>query len=129
MFFFLRSVSSLPVLDTQPIQHTSIFLSGAVKKRLLQLPESTRCEQTIRTSLMADPYPLYIQQLSKLVEPSMEAIAELHQVLNVVNRREVNLDEIKEPDLRLRQVLASEQLEEVTEVVPAVERDPVHGVV
>ncbi|URD92539.1 hypothetical protein MUK42_18343 [Musa troglodytarum] len=92
--------SILSVLNSQPIQHARIFLSRTMKERLLQLPESA-----------GDPHPLDIEQLGKLVEPPMEAVAEFHDVLDVVHSREVDVDEIEEAGLGVREVLASEKLE------------------
>ena len=78
---------------------------------------------------MAHANPLNLQQLRKLVQPSVEAVAELHQVLDVIHHRKIHLDQIEEPGLRLRHAPACQQLQEVPEIVPAVEGNPVHGVV
>ncbi|URE02866.1 hypothetical protein MUK42_07226, partial [Musa troglodytarum] len=121
--------ASLPILNTQPIQHACISLSRTTKERFFQLPESTRREQAVGTSLVADPDPLNIKQLGELVEPPMEAVAELHEMLDVVHGREVYPDEIEEASLGVGEVLASEHLKKVAEVITAVEGDPVDGVI
>lgn len=78
---------------------------------------------------MADANPLHLQQLRELVQPSMEAVAELHQVLDIIYHRKIHLDQIEEPGLRVRQAPACQQLQEVAEIVAAVEGNPAHGVV
>lgn len=78
---------------------------------------------------MTDPNSLHLQQLRQLVQPTVEAVAELHQVLNIIHRREINVDQLEEAGLRIRQVLAREELQQVPEIVSAVERDPVHVLV
>jgi hypothetical protein len=59
---------------------------------------------------VTDPNSLHFQQLRKLVETTVKAVAELHQVFNVVHGRKINVDELEEVCLRIRQVLASQEL-------------------
>lgn len=59
----------------------------------------------------------------------MEAVAELHEVFDIVHGWEVNPDQIEEADLGVGEVLASEHLEKVTEIIAAVECDPMNGVI
>lgn len=54
---------------------------------------------------MANPNPLDLQQLSELVQASMEAVAELHEVLYVIHSGEIHVYQIKEPNLRIGQIL------------------------
>lgn len=75
---------------------------------------------------MTDPNSLHLQQLRELVEAAVKAVAELHQVFNIVHGREINVDQLEEARLRIRQVLTRQELEQVSEIVPAVECDPMH---
>ena len=75
---------------------------------------------------MTNPNSLNLKQLRQLVQTTVETITELHQVLNVVNPREINSNHLKESHLSLRQIPTRQQLQQVTEVVPAVERHPVN---
>lgn len=78
---------------------------------------------------MADPNPLDVEQLGQLVEAPMQAVAELHQVLDVVDDGEVDVDQCEEGGVVVGEALAGEELEQVAEVVAAVEGDPIDGVV
>ena len=69
--------------------------------------------------LRADALDLEI--LGELVEAALEPLARLHQVLDVVEGREVQL-EFQEEDILLgREPLAREQFHKVAEVVARVE--------
>ncbi|WVZ18109.1 hypothetical protein V8G54_005431 [Vigna mungo] len=78
---------------------------------------------------MAHTNPFHLQQLRKLVQPTMEAVAELHQMLDIIHHREIHLDQIEEPSLRIRQASACQQLKKVAKIVAAVKGDPMNGVV
>jgi hypothetical protein len=80
----------------------------------------------IRACLVADSNPGNVEQLGELVQPAVEAVAEPHQVLYVVYDGEVYLDEVEESRHGVWQVCAGEQLEQVTEIVAAVEGHPAH---
>ena len=59
---------------------------------------------------MTNPNPLDLEQFGELVQPSMQTIAKPHQMLDIIDPREVYVDEFEESGLGLRQIPASKQL-------------------
>lgn len=94
------------IINSKPIQDTSIFFSIPIKESVLQLPKHRRRQQAITSGEVASPHPLDFQQLCDFVQPTMQAIAELHQMLDIVNGREIHINQRKEASLRIRQILA-----------------------
>ncbi|KAJ0890653.1 hypothetical protein HanRHA438_Chr09g0426221 [Helianthus annuus] len=78
---------------------------------------------------MTDPNSLHLQQLRKLVQSSMKTVTKLHQMLNVINGREKHIDQIKESGLCIGQTPASQNLQQITKIIPTVKRHPIHTVV
>lgn len=99
-------MSILSILNSKPIQHTSIFFGIPVKESVFQLPKHRGSQQAIASGLVAGSHPLYFKQLGDFVQPAVQAIAELHQMLDIINRREIQTDQSKEASLRIRQILA-----------------------
>eukprot|EP00252_Welwitschia_mirabilis_P012917 TRINITY_DN2851_c1_g1_i1.p2 TRINITY_DN2851_c1_g1~~TRINITY_DN2851_c1_g1_i1.p2 ORF type:complete len:140 (+),score=15.54 TRINITY_DN2851_c1_g1_i1:143-562(+) len=116
-------------VTAQAIQDTSIPFSRAIKESLPEFPKSTGRQQAIRTSLMTDSNSLDIQQFSQLIQPAMKAVAELHQMLYIINSREVNVDKIEEAGLSRGQSLACQELQKVPKIIAAVKRYPVHSII
>lgn len=56
----------------------------------------------------------------------MKGVAELHEVLNVVDTREIYAHELKKVFLAVRKSVAGEHLEHVAEIIARVESDPPH---
>jgi len=75
------------------------------------------------------PHTLHVEQFSELVQPAVQAVAELHEVLDVVHGWEIYLHEFEEPGLRVWETVASEDLEQVPKVVSRVEGNPVYRIV
>nr|ABB55286.1 hypothetical protein 10.t00029 [Asparagus officinalis] len=68
----------LSIFNTKAIQNTDIFLSVSIKETLLQLPKCARSQQAITPGLVANPHPLHIKQLGKLIKSSMQTVTERH---------------------------------------------------
>ena len=68
--------------------------------------------------------PLDLQHVRHLLESALQVLARLHQVLEVVNVREVELEILEKLGLALGKVLVRQDAEEVAEVIAAVERQP-----
>jgi hypothetical protein len=116
------------ILCVEPIQHASIFLSGSSEEGILELPERTGRDEAIGPGLVGLPDTLHVEELGELVQAAVQAVAELHEVLDVVDGGEVNLHEPEEAGLRVGEGVAGEDLEQVPEVVAGVEGDPADGV-
>lgn len=78
---------------------------------------------------MANPNPLDLQQLSELVQASMEAVAKLHEVFYVVHSWEIHVYQIEEAHLCIGQILTRQELQQVPEIVTAVESNPMNVVI
>ena len=61
----------------------------------------------------------HLQLVGHLLQPALQVLAALHQVLHVVDVREVELEQREEVLLVGRQVDVGQQLEHVAEVVAA----------
>ncbi|KAL8153286.1 hypothetical protein V2J09_011046 [Rumex salicifolius] len=83
-------------------------------------------KQTVRARLVTNPHSLHLQQLGELVQSSMEAVTELHQMLDVIHSWKVSGNKLEKLRLGFRQLPAGQQLQQVAEIVPAVERNPVN---
>lgn len=90
------------ILRIEPIQHSSIFLGRASEERILELPERAWSDQAIWTGLVGLSDALHVKELGELVQPTVQAIAELHEVLDVIHGGEIYLHELKEAGLRVR---------------------------
>jgi hypothetical protein len=121
--------SRVEIVGTQTKQHTSILLCGAVEEPVLQFPKRVAGEQTVGPGLVAGPDALHVQRLRQLVEPAVQVVAELHQVLDIIQSGEVGPQQVEKLVLARRQILAREQLQQVPEVVPAVKGNPMHVLV
>jgi len=78
---------------------------------------------------MANPNPLDLQQLGKLVQTAVKAVAELHEVLDVIYGGEIHVDQIEELHLRIGQILTRQELQQVPEIVTAMESNPMNVVI
>ena len=73
---------------------------------------------------MLGPDPGDFQLVGDLLQAALEVFARLHEVLDVVDVGEVRLELVEEVGFSLGQVLVGQQVDEVTEVVARVERQP-----
>jgi len=73
-------------LSTPRPYNTPLYLSTDPSKVHPKLPESGCRQKAIRASLVLRPYPLHFQDLSQSVWPPWRLSAELHEVLDVVDR-------------------------------------------
>lgn len=103
-----------------------MLLGRSFEVHLLDLVVAPEGQQRVRAGLVAGPHTLDIKKLTEPAQAAVEVAAEPHEVLDVVEHREVDSDEVKEGGHVVRQVPAGEQPEQVPEVVPAVEGDPLH---
>jgi len=78
---------------------------------------------------VANPNPLHLQQLCKLVQTAVKAVAELHEVLDVIYSGEIHVYQIEELPLRIGQILTRQELQQVPEIVTAMESNPMHVVI
>ena len=97
-----------------------------LEEHLLHLEEGLAGQERIRASLMLRSYPGNLELIGHLLQPALEVLARLHQVFDVVDVGEVQLEQLEKLALRLRQVLVGQQVEEVAEVVARVEAQPLH---
>ena len=74
---------------------------------------------------MLRTYAGEMQLVRHLLEAALEALATLHEVLDVVNRRKIYLETLEKLVLILRNDLLGQQLQQVAEIVTRVEAKPV----
>ena len=70
----------------------------------------------------------YLQHVSDLLQASLKVLTALHQVFDVVDVREVDLEKLEELCLAVGKIDVGEDAEQIPEVVAAVEREPLHVV-
>lgn len=73
---------------------------------------------------MASTESLNLEQLGQTIQSSMQIIAELHEMLDVIEVGKVHPDEVEETTLGGRQAPIHYELEQVTEIIATVEGDP-----
>ena len=59
----------------------------------------------------------------------MKTIAKLHQMLDIIYSWEVEIDQIEESCLCIRQILACQEFKQVPEIISAMESDPMHTII
>lgn len=65
----------------------------------------------------------HLKHLGKLIQAPMQILAEPHQVLDVKDDWEVDVEQLKEFSLVCRDGLAGQNLEQVAEVVPTAHQE------
>lgn len=78
---------------------------------------------------MANSDPFDLQQLGELVQTAVKAVAELHEVLDVVYGGKIHVDQIEKLRLRIGQILTRQELQQVPEIVTAMESNPMNVVI
>mmetsp|Transcript_1484 Transcript_1484/g.2418 ORF Transcript_1484/g.2418 Transcript_1484/m.2418 type:complete len:395 (-) Transcript_1484:222-1406(-) len=96
--------------------------------RLHDLEEGAGREQAVRAGLVHGPHALHVQLLGQPLQAAVHAVHAGHQVLDVEDVREVELEHLEEAALLGGQRLRGQQLQQVAEVVAAVEGDPLDAV-
>mmetsp|Transcript_51337 Transcript_51337/g.133406 ORF Transcript_51337/g.133406 Transcript_51337/m.133406 type:complete len:226 (+) Transcript_51337:244-921(+) len=110
--------------ETMKDVHVAIVVHLVLEEELAHLVKGRLREQRVRASLVLRADAFDLEVLGELIEPALEALAGLHEVLDVVEAREINLQLRKEVVLLCRQSFAGEQLHQVAEVIATVEGDP-----
>ena len=88
------------------------------------LEEGQACKERVGAGLVLRALALDLEHVGHLLQAALQVLARLHQVLEVVDVREVELEVLEKLGLALGQVLVGEDAEKVAEVVAAVERQP-----
>eukprot|EP00964_Phaeocystis_antarctica_P049726 scaffold28807_cov67-Phaeocystis_antarctica.AAC.18 len=101
-----------------------VVVQLVLKEELAHFEKGRLREERVGAGVVLGPDALHLQVLGQLVEPALEVLTRLHQVLDVVDLREVELELIEELVLLEGQRPAREHLEQVAEVVARVEGDP-----
>lgn len=94
---------------------------------VFELEKGGSREEGVTTSLMRRPDSNHLELVCYFIEATSQVLTSgvLHgEVLDVVDIREENIEELVEVTFLLRHGLKGEELEEVSEVISGVERDP-----
>ena len=110
--------------DAEDDVEVLVVVELVLEEELPHLEEGRLREERVRARLVLGAGAVDLEVLRHLVQPALEVVAVPHQPLDVVDPVEVELQLVRELLRRRRQLLAREELEEVAEVVPRVERHP-----
>lgn len=97
------------------------------EEHLLHAEEGLTGEKRVGSGLMLGSDALDLELIGHLLETALEVLGALHEVLDVVHVGEIKFQDLEELALGLGQRLVGEELEEVSEIVAAVKRQPLDG--
>lgn len=104
--------------DSVKTTRKSRIVKTIIEADLLQFEESATCEQAVTTCLMLNTDSFNAQVVGNILEATLQVLATLHQKFDVIEAGEENVEKLKKFSFLGRKDSASQNFQEVTEIVP-----------
>lgn len=111
---------------TETIENTEVFgfIDSILKEKSLHFEESGTGEQRVGTGLMSGSNSGDSEILGELIETATEIFTTFHEIFDIVDAGKVGVQQVEEFLFGDGQLFASENLEEVSEIVTTMKGDP-----
>jgi len=113
------------VPEAEQVSTVLVVVDIVLEKHFPHFKKRSAGEQAVGARLMLRPDALQLENLADLLQPALQVLTRLHQILDVVNVREKHFQQVEKLRLVGRQRLVHENLEQVSEIVAGVKGEPV----